>query len=347
MLNPFAIFFTKKAKISLAIFIFFLLSIGFARMVIKNYYRPTARQFATLGHIQKVRTLQKIDYLIIGDSTGLHSLVPKQISPDTYSICVSGASLLDSYRILSQMDLSHVKKGIILSNSFNEQLHYGEDFWQRFVLTGTYSFSELQSIYDEGEQNNIFPVTKYSRFNFLSTAFLTRYFLNNTIVHALADYMRSGHWNTDYLQRYQKALNENNGYVSLEESSPNFKLSEERFFAHTKDYQYTFAMNRTDNYYLTKILHLAVQARLPLIMVSTPLVSGASIPSSAVYKSSFEKYFSEFAGQHPRSFALISVNMSLPRAYYFDFSHPRSEGANAITREFLRVLEEQNKTIVK
>ena len=328
----------KALKIILTIICCLLIINIFTRFVLRKYYRTTARHFASLEYIKKVKTQTHIDYLIVGDSTGMHSVNPKFISNDTYSVCISGASLLDTYRLLSEFDLSRIKKGIILTNSFNSELHYGEDFWRRFILTNSYSLIELVEIYNESKTRNIFPANQFSAGEFYSISIATKLLLNKYAFEALSEYLRSFKWNKNYFHKYLSFFNENNGYVTLEDPGSGFELKDEDFFHPYSDfYNKNFLIDQTDFYYLNKIYQLTSRANLWLIMPFLPLADQASRVNLSAFKNSFKSYFSHYELLHPY-YLFTPIKIELNRSEFFDFNHVNSKGAIKTTKALLNTL---------
>ncbi|MBC7538057.1 MAG: hypothetical protein H7281_04505 [Bacteriovorax sp.] len=329
----------KLFKIIVTILSFLLIINVFTRIVLKKYYRTTARHFASLAYIEKIKSQSQIDYLIIGDSTGLHTINSKLISGRTYNVCISGASLLDTYKTLTLFDLSRIKKGIILTNSFNSKIHYGEDFWKRFVLTNSYSIKDLSKIFNEDKTINIFPSNQFTPIEFYFTAIATKLLLNKYALEALSEYLKSLRWNVNFYQKYTLSYIANNGFTTLVDPGTKFQLKDEEFFKqYFNFYSRPFQINVTDYYYLNKIYQIASRGNLLLIMPLLPLADKATNLNVTNFKDSYESYFKNYEIHHP-GFILAPIKIELKRSDFFDFNHLNSEAANKTTMALLKLLK--------
>jgi hypothetical protein len=318
-------------------FLFSIINIS-TRFILKKYYRTTARHFASQEYIKDVKNIPRIDYLIIGDSTGMHSIIPKLISNNTYSICISGSSLLDTYQTLSEFDISRINKGIILTNSFNSELHYGDDFWRRFILTNTYSLNELVKIFNESKNQNTFPANQFIFIEFYSASIATKLLLNKYTLEALSAYIKSLHWNVNYYQKYLHFFHENNGHISLDDPGSKFKLDDDEFFKpYYNFYNKQFSISATDLYFLNKIYKYIGQKNIQLIMPFLPLADQATKLDASIFKNSFNRYFQEYERNH-HGFTYVPVNLELDRTEFFDFNHVNSKGAKKTTMGLLKLL---------
>lgn len=313
----------------------------FNRIIISKYYRSAARHNASIDHIAIVRSQPVIDYLIIGDSTGLHSFKPRLISANTFSICISGASLLDTYRTLIKFDLSKVKKGIILSNSFNSYQHELGDFWQRYVLTNTYSNKELIEIYNEGKENNIFPANQFSPIEYYLTIVFTKLYLNKYGLEALSEYLKNLEWGRNYYKGYAALINSENPYLGMAYNA-SYRFPDKIFYKPYNDfYSKPFQISDTDQYYFNKIYQLTSQAKLKLIMVLPPVADKATNRNISIFKKSFESYFYDYASKHPNYF-YVPINIELPLLEFDDFNHLNSPAAEKVTRILIDLLKKIN-----
>jgi len=115
----------------------------------KNYNRISARSNIILKVLlEKIQSVDSIDYLILGDSSSLHSIVPTLLSKKSWSFSIPGGRIKDMETAISLIDLKKVKKGIIVQNSFSIK-HSEEDFFKYIVTSDLYSATELlEQIHD-------------------------------------------------------------------------------------------------------------------------------------------------------------------------------------------------------
>lgn len=311
----------KKWKIALPILIFFLLIHVVSGVIQKTFYRTTARHYATLDYSTGLQSKDKIDYLIIGDSIPLHAFQAQLISPDSYSICISGASLFDTFMALKKIDLKKVRKGIIFSNSFNSRLHFNEDFWKRFVLTGSYSLSDLHEFYQTSLNHYSYPSTEYSYLSFMTKAISTKYRLNHYPLEVIGRYFQSYIWAFNFYEQNFHWLNERNGSLPIEVPGSDFKLSENDFELPFREfYSKPLQADKSDIHYLKSILDLVSGgANLPVFMPVLPLANGDfPLGLEGLLKRESASY---------RGIEVFKLSVGLNRDDFFDFNHLNSRGS--------------------
>jgi hypothetical protein len=308
--------------------------------IFKYYYRPIARQFASLDFIKEAKLLSEFDYIILGDSTGMHSIIPELISKKTYSLCISGASLLDTYKVLSQIDLKKVTKGIILVNSFNGNLHYGEDFWSRFVLSGTYSLKDLQEMYTWSLEKNIFPSNQYSKFQFLFKAALTQLYLNKYAYEHLSNFLKSLKFSKNYYNKFFNLFLKNRGYMPLGQTSSATTLINRDLFLenYSSFYSHDFLLDKTDKYYLEKIYLKVHEAHLKFYVLTLPLAETSDTKATR-FKQTLEASLRSIA-KSLTDFSYLPINSKLKESEFFDYNHVNSQGAVQTSNDFKKSLNE-------
>lgn len=310
----------KKWKIVLPILIFFLLIHIFSGVIQKSFYRTTARHIATIDYSTELQTKDNIDYLIIGDSIPLHAFQAQLLSRDSYSICISGASLFDMYMALKKIDLKKVKKGIIVSNSFNSHLHFSEDFWKRFVLTGTYSLSELHEFYQSSRNNHSYPSSENSYLSFMTKAALTKYRLNHYPLEVIGRYFQSHIWAFNFYEQNLQWLKERNGSLPIEVPGSDFKLSKNDFeLPYREFYSKPLRADLSDIYYLKSLLSLVSQSNIPVFMPVLPLANGE-------FPDGLEELLKRESASY-RGIEVFKLSVGLNRDDFFDFNHLNSRGS--------------------
>lgn len=121
----------------------------------KNYNRISARSNIILEVLlKKIQSEESIDYLVLGDSSSLHSIVPTILSKKSWSFSIPGGRLKDIETAIDLIDLKKIKKGIIIQNSFSIK-HSKEDFFKYIVTSDLYSIPEIiKQIHDMYSINN-------------------------------------------------------------------------------------------------------------------------------------------------------------------------------------------------
>lgn len=310
----------RKWVIILPLAIFLSLINIVSGIVQKKFYRTTSRHYATLDYMDEVRTKASIDYLIIGDSIPLHAFQAQLLSPDSYSICLSGASLYDVYMALLKTDLSRVKKGIIFSNSFNAKLHFNEDFWKRFILTNTYSLSELNDFYQSSKTQKAFPSSEYSYLLFMIKAASTKYRLNHYSLEVLGRYLQSKIWTFNFYDQNRQWMKERNGSLPIEVPGTTFKMTKEEFYRpFTEFYSRPLMVEASDLHYLHQILTHISKYKLRVFAPVLPLANGT-------YPNGLEELLKRQTASY-RGIEVFTLSPGLNPEDFFDFNHLNSRGS--------------------
>lgn len=320
---------------------FFLLFFVFLSAIIRYFcfpyhYRSTARHMTSMGQIQKISYRPSIDYLIVGDSYGLHALRPKALSPQSYSLSISGASALNVYYLLKRLDLKKIKKGIILTNSIYFKNHYEIDFWDRFVLLNTYSFSELISIYKDSEQQNIFPTSHYTFPGYLAKILFTKLLLNKHSVLALVSTPKDMLQRKSSRAKFEREANAENGFISYPSK---IQLNDADFFqAYDEHYSKPLVISASDQIYTQKIIELAKENHLNIFFIVPPMAAKATNKDMSTFQNTYDSFYLNLEKQYP-NFFVQKLNTNLTRDDFFDFIHVNINGVKKLTKDFVSAIE--------
>lgn len=254
-----------KKYLFLFLLICFSLIIFLKENILYYHFKPTATMFSSMEYFKKQSSVAKKDYLVIGDGAIFTALSPKIFSNNSFSHAMSANSLMDMYFLLKKTDLTQVKKGIILSNSFFYEKHYESDFWDVIIPVGYYNLSELKEIYNIGRDNKIFPFVKYGEVHFWFKAFYSYLFLNTEIIDAFESALTEFNYIESYKVKIDKRLEKFNGYTYLTDSQKPTRF----YYSYRLHFNKFFYPNPTDDYYLKQILILLKNKKV--YFVKTPL----------------------------------------------------------------------------
>lgn len=309
-------------------FVLFYITVKF--YLFPFHYKMSARHYASLANIERYQKLATVDYLIAGDSFGLHSIQPLKISPDSYSVSISGASLMDTYYLLNRIDLTKIKKGLILTNSMYFKNHYEADFWDRLVLFDFYSFSEMNRIYDQSLVENIFPSTHYSKPYYFLKYFKEKLLLNKNTLWALLDSPKSIVAASSKRDSFENKIHTHKGFIPYwpEDRSGFFDMAYLEFFSKE------FTANATDIYYLKKILEFTKSKNLAVYFIQPPIVQRGVNSFESGYQSFFQQ-----VQRDNKHFYFHAVKTIVPEKDFYDFYHININGSDKIMPEILDFLK--------
>ncbi len=325
-------------------FITFAILLGAYAFFQRNINMPVydyfiSRHVATYKHMNTFGERNSVDYIIIGDSTGLHTIQPTKLKVTADNLCLSGASTQDSYYALIRLDLTKVKKGIILASSFYAASHYDKHLWERFISTGFYSWSDLFEIYNESMLTHTYPSSEMSYFSYLWRIATSKLFLYPEAVKSFFQFPYNfvkKNKMTLYLNRQSE------GELGFIPHPKNFHLSPEQFIEPYNDfYSKPFVINETDSYYLNKIVNYSKTKNLKLYILSPILADRALGKDVSKFINGFHAFFNSLAAKEP-TVKYVIMPTSDHAADFFDFNHLSKIGADNLASKISFVLDKLN-----
>lgn len=288
--------------------------------VIPTQNKQTARHISSINFIKNLKNIESIDYLILGDSTCLHNYIAKEVSANTYAACISGGNLMDAYKSLTQLDLSKITKGVVVSNTFNTNTHYNEDFWKRTVLARTYSLSELSEMYDVSASAHFFPSSDYGKGEFMIRALRTQYFFNHYAYEVLAKHIKSMQIK-DLSLYLDKQLFKNQGFVPMAMSKREIIIPDDEFFeTYQKYFSRPFIIDQTDLYYFNKIEKLVSDKNLKLVIAEPTQADIATDRSAKEFKETYKAFFNNLM-KGKQNYFYYEQKTKFTRKDFFDYTH--------------------------
>lgn len=319
-------------KLNKIIFPFILSFIAYyyfqSKLNLPYYDIYIARHLSSVAHLKKVIDGPGMDYLILGDSTCLHLFQPNKIQLPTENICLSGASSQDIYFTLKKIPITKIRKGLILSLSLNANVHLNKHLWERFISTGYYSLHELMDLYFISKEKDLYPSNELGLTSYLLKILSARLHLNAHSFQSISEYPKN------YVERnlprdfYEKEILTNKGYIRKLN-----KLQNKDFFEpYTDYYSKKFIVNKTEEYYLKKILEYAKKQRWKVVVFGPVLASEKLKLATFDFENGFNKYFKDIE-RTDLFFKYISLENNLNVEDFSDFNHPLSSGADKLSSQ--------------
>jgi hypothetical protein len=284
-----------------------------------NHFRATAILNSSLTHWAEVSKNQNIDYLVVGDITALTGILPKMLSANSYSIALSTASMMDIYYQLKKTDLTHVEKGIVISNTFFVEKHYEVDFWDTLVLGGFYDFSDIVELYKVGEENGLFPYSRYSKLEYFSHYLRQFFLINQSAINSLASYETTEGKNL--FQRTYERIKNKNGFSKM----PAVFKKGNFYYSYRLHFNKYFYPTPTDDYYFKKILELTKGKNVFFIL---PPLADKTHKNTSIekYKIGLESYLDSLKLKYPLLHYYASP-LSISKENFYNFYTLYVDGA--------------------
>jgi len=304
--------------------------------IFPKYYRMTARHFASMNFVLEVESRGWVDHLVIGDSSGLHGIMPRKITENSFSVALSGASAMDTYFVLRRLQNLQIERSILLTNSMMSRNHYEIDFWERFVMLGTYGFQELREIYSLGEKNNIFPFNEYSLPHFILKYLQNKLFMNHHFYLALLDAPRAIVRSWNFRDNFAEELEMHHGFIHYPSSR---QLNELEFVSpYAKILNGPLAISATDDFFIRKTIELAKEKGVPIDFFELPQGPLPQKPEILKFQDFHRNYFLALEKEY-ENFHFHQLKTQLKREHFFDFIHLNEIGALIIADEIKQIAE--------
>lgn len=267
------------------------------------------------------------DYLILGDSSALFSIAPKMISLNSSSRTMLGSSIYLSEKLLYELDLSRIKKGIILSQSFISD-HYNRDLWRILVPNGLIS---LKQVYELHEINNLYEYVSYGgRF------WLSRLHLDAFAMEALMSRLKPQDFShEDFRTAFILKLDRDAGH--FETVSKKLLPYDKFVFPYYEIFNRSAQIPPRELRALLNIVTLAASKNIPVIFVKIPNASRSLNLNTERFDNSVSEILRQINSPY---FRIIDGTLlaNLERNDFLDFNHLNSQGAKKFSASLAREL---------
>lgn len=267
---------------------------------------------------------QDFDTLILGDSSTALSVVPHYLG-NSVNLSGWGTSSMDNYHMLLRYMENHKNPScILLSTTYNHQMHYREKLWTNYIFLNFYSLKELQVIYDETLKVNGYPANEMSKVEFLFKGLLTKLKLLNYDNIDFFFYAESIIKNQPLKFKISLPhLKANKGFVesNLSTATPiaDF-LGDDHSY-----YLQPFEAFPTEDLYIEKIVDYAKKINSKVIFLPPPLVVIPNYFNPAPYLESLKNHISPLILKHPGNKYLELIPNT--RADFYSITHMNTPGA--------------------
>ena len=296
-----------------------------SKLIIKNHY------------IQK-SIPSVVDFLVLGDSSGLYAINPTFFSEQSYSAANVGGTIFSSYNTLTSLFHIQITKGILLTQTFIRE-HYDEDIWSTLVPSRQIELKEIFELLCMHELTSCSLITKIKlTFNYYASFF----YLNSEATSQLSNFIRNiNDLNLSNLTNwYRENIEKNHGHYA----SPVYKsLSDRNFKA---PYINFFSKNipeipKAEIEYLHKIAQFANQRKIKLYFVIAPLETRTQGNEESKYQIDLNKILKLVAAE---GYIIIDGNAfsdQLSKDDFIDFNHLNKRGADKFSRHLAMKIKQE------
>ncbi len=266
----------------------------------------------------------EVDYLVLGDSSGLYSINPTLLSPNSYSASALAETAYKSHQTLTSLSNTKIKKGILITQTFISS-HYDEDIWKIHVPIGILNFEDVVLLHCGVSQENC---NKYDLFKIGLKFVVTKLYLTGYSLQAATTSVKSffevKHINAK--QDFIDNITNNHGHYA---SPISLVLKRYQFLGpFYKDFQDDLpAPPSADLYYFKKIIAHAKNLGLNVYYVITPMCTNFINSDNSKYNRSLNNIIYQIKDENFKIIDGRSFNAQLDVTEYVDFNHLNEKGA--------------------
>ena len=266
----------------------------------------------------------EVDYLVLGDSTGLYSINPTLLTSNSYSASALAESAYKSYLTLMSLTNTKISKGILITQTFIGS-HYDEDIWKIHVPISILSFKDVTNIHCgiNGDQCSDLQIFKM-RLKFI----LTKLYLTGYSFQAATGSLKSffGAQLINDKKDFIENINTNRGHYA---SPPGLVLKTYQFLnPFYNDFQHELPPPPSaELYYFRKIIEHAKNLGINVYYVITPMCTNFLNSDNSKYNKSLNDIIYQIKDEN---FTIIDgrpFNAQLSIPDYVDYNHLNKKGA--------------------
>jgi len=313
----------------LVIYFFYFLAMDF---YFYPYANPRAARAQASVDYARFYASRDVHYLVLGDSSSLYGIIPKNLPGNSVSFSMIAASLFSSAKILEQVKNLKIKKSIILTQSFIND-HYDQNVWGLFVPMRIYSYAETLNLLcgsNECSWSDYFLINlKYA---------MAKCYLSDMSINYFRERMEQldMKYNRRFYNNYMLLLKEGNGHFTRKGS---FESSREKFLL---PYLESFSrpiqtIPEIEFISLKKILQFASDQNVLVYYVIMPTAATALGVSTEAYRNSIKSRLRPFESANFIILDASDYEKQLTIGDFWDYSHLNNYGARKFT-EHLRGL---------
>jgi hypothetical protein len=264
----------SKLKFIAYIFVPFIIVYGFYFSLLDFYVYPKYNLFSARALIKKSylenTKPSEVDYLVIGDSSGMYSINPLILSENSFNMANVAQTAYFTYKNLLANPNLKINKGIIITQTFIPD-HYNEDVWSVLIPVGEMNLTDVFNMYCLNSDiscsfgKKIELVTKYFSHKFYLSAHSLR-----DMAKFIAHFSKDNH--QDKLNYFKSFIAQNRGHYS----SPVYAKSniDEIETSWKRNFSSSIAeYPASEKFYLNLISKWAREKKVPLFFFVSPLAT--------------------------------------------------------------------------
>ena len=266
----------------------------------------------------------EVDYLVLGDSSGLYSINPTLLTPNSYSASALAESAYKSHQTLMSLSNTKIKKGILITQTFIGS-HYDEDIWKIHVPIDILNFKDVALLHCgvNGEHCSDYDIF-IMRLKFMTTKlYLTGYSLQ-AATGSLKSFFGAQLINDkkDFIDN----INKNRGHYA---SPISLVLKTYQFLGpFYKDFQYNLPTPPSaELYYFKKIIEHAKTLGINVYYVITPMCTNFLNSDNSKYNRDLNKIVYQIKDENFKIIDGRPFNAQLNIPEYVDYNHLNEKGA--------------------
>lgn len=264
----------SKLKFITFTFVPFIIVYGLYFSLLNFYIYPHYNLFSARALLKKAyldtSTPAEVDYLIIGDSSGMYSINPLVLSENSFNMANVAQTAYFTYKKLLSNPNLKINKGIIITQTFIPD-HYNDDVWSVLIPIGEMDLFDVFKMYcHESDESCTFG----KKLELTTKYFSHKLFLNSQALSDLAKFISKYPIDNhhDKLNYFRKFIKENHGHYS----SPVFAKTNLDEIEVSWKRNFSSSINNfpvSEKTYLNLIAKWAQNKKVPLFFFITPLAN--------------------------------------------------------------------------
>lgn len=321
----------------LPIVLIFLAYYGLVTVYFDDIFKYSIRSmyFRTFFERDLPRNMPTIDLLILGDSTARASVNPLEFeSVFAVNLGVNGGTALSAYHVLDRYNRTYgPPKCVMYISQYNWKRNYNS-FFTKVVFYQYLNWENIKNIWEIGVKNGVFPATDYSKFGFFTRIVRTWLYIDELPLNLIQEayFQPKGPDQRLRIRTARLYVMRERGYQSYRNHPV---LPESHFFNDNHvEFLNKFEPYETEDFYLQQLGELAEKTGTYLFYAFLPVAEDSRAEEVRPHIESRNEHIKNVLSGSAMA-VQIPLPLTLPRQYFYDFSHMNADGA-----KYLRTLLE-------